>query len=98
MDLLPKSCIEFPVFFDEEELAQLEGSPFKELLEDIQVGIDLIYDDICRLVPEFKQFDLMEYCEVLTIIQSRAFVLKINGVKSLCLVPFADMFNHRYPI
>lgn len=54
MDLLPKSCIEFPIFFDEDELAQLEGSPFKELLEDIQVGIDLIYDDICRLVPAFK--------------------------------------------
>ena len=68
MDLLPKSCIEFPIFFDEGELSELEGSPFKELLEDIQVGIDLIYDDICRLVPAFKQFDLMEYCEVLTII------------------------------
>jgi hypothetical protein len=35
MDLLPKSCLEFPIFFDEEELAQLDGSPFKELLEDI---------------------------------------------------------------
>jgi len=40
----------------------------------------------------------MEYCEVLTIIQSRAFVLKINQVKCLSLVPFADMYNHRYPI
>jgi len=28
LDILPQECVDFPIFFTEEELGYLEGSPF----------------------------------------------------------------------
>jgi len=53
LDILPKNFSNFPVFFEEDDKAWLEGSPFleqiKEKIEDIKVDYDLI----CKEVPEY---------------------------------------------
>lgn len=54
LDILPKSCVDFPIFFTEEERSWLKGSPFLnqiyEKIEDIKVDYNLI----CKEVPEFE--------------------------------------------
>ena len=97
LDILPKSCVDFPIFFTEEEKSWLKGSPFlnqiHEKIEDIKVDYNLI----CKEVPDFEQFPLREYSECRVMVSSRIFGITVNGVKTDGFVPLADMLNHKRP-
>ena len=97
LDILPKSCVDFPIFFTEDERSYLKGSPFLsqifEKIEDIKVDYNLI----CKEVPEFSEFPLKEYSECRVMVSSRIFGITVNGVKTDGFVPLADMLNHRRP-
>ena len=54
------------------------------------------YDVICQCCPEYKQFQFQEFCEVMALINSRAFDVTIGGKESFTMVPYADMLNHSY--
>jgi histone-lysine N-methyltransferase SETD3 len=53
LEILPKTCSSFPIFFDEEERSWLAGSPFldqvMEKIDDIQED----YDTIAAIAEEF---------------------------------------------
>ena len=46
-------------------------------------------------MPEYKQFTLKEYAEIMMIVSSRIFSFRVDGVEMKGLVPFADMVNHQ---
>jgi len=58
-------------------------------------NIEHDYDLICEEVPEYKQFTLKEYAEIMMMVTSRIFTYKVDGVKIYGLVPYADMLNHQ---
>jgi len=97
LDILPKSFVDYPIFFTEEERAFLKGSPFllqiHEKIEDIKTDYNLI----CKEVPDFAQFSIREYSEARVMVSSRIFGITVNGVKTDGFVPLADMLNHRRP-
>lgn len=97
LDILPKGLGDFPIFFTEEELAYLKGSPFLDQVHEKIEDIKTDYDFICREVPEFSQFTLKDYSEVRMIVSSRIFGITVNGVKTDGFVPLADMLNHKRP-
>ena len=68
IELLPKSVSEFPIFFEDEELKYLDGSPLQEYVEETRASIQMVYEKICQLVPDFQIFDFSEYCETMILI------------------------------
>lgn len=97
LDILPKECVDFPIFFTEDQLAYLAGSPFLKLIEEKKEDIKSDYDLICKEVPDFAQFNLTEYSEVRMMTCSRIFGITVDGVKTDGFVPYADMLNHKRP-
>ena len=54
MDILPKDCKDFPIFFTEEEKQWLIGSPFLTQIEEKIEDIEKDYKLICKEVPEYS--------------------------------------------
>ena len=55
------------------------------------------YELIKSCVPEFESVDLETYWEMRTLVSSRHYGIVVGGKKTMAMVPFADMFNHKYP-
>ena len=94
-DLRPKIFSKFPIFYTNEELHYLLGSPFLNQIINKINDIKKDFWKICEHNPSFKNFTLKEFARV--IISSRIFVISINNVKKDVLVPFADLLNHKRP-
>jgi histone-lysine N-methyltransferase SETD3 len=97
LDILPKDYSNFPIFYTEEELKLLEGSPFLNTILDKKEDIKKDYDDICMKIPEFSIYTFKEFCEIRMAVSSRIFCVKIDGKKTDVLAPLADMLNHKRP-
>lgn len=90
------------IFFNTEEMHELEGSNLHLLTEKLKHQIKVDYNHIFpKLFLEFPEvftsegdFGIAQYKWALATIWSRAFDLTINGQKQRVLVPFADLFNH----
>jgi histone-lysine N-methyltransferase SETD3 len=97
LDILPKSYNNFPVFYQPEEFNELEGSPFLEQIyqkiNDIKTDYNLIY----KAEPDFKKYSFEEFMQMRMAVSSRIFGIKVNGRKTDCLAPLADMLNHKRP-
>ena len=52
---------------------------------------------ICREVPEFKKFDVNKYMYFRALLNSRIYSFVIKQKRTLGLVPYADMINHKDP-
>lgn len=96
-DLLPKNFSNFPIFYTDEELNYLIGSPFLNQIIDKKSDIKKDYLKLCEHIPYFKNFSLKEFMEARAIISSRIFGISINNTKTDVLVPFADLLNHKRP-
>ena len=58
--------------------------------------MDETYNTICDELSEFTEFDKKEFFQIMTLIHSRIITVQIEQVVEIkCLVPFADMLNHR---
>ena len=56
------------------------------------------YNTICDEVSEFTEFDKKDFLEIMTLIHSRIITVQVDEETDMkCLVPFADMLNHRQP-
>ena len=75
----------------------MDGSPFRDQIEEKIVDIKADYDLICREVPEYSQFPLREYSEIRMMVSSRIFGIQFEGVKTDGFVAYADMLNHKRP-
>ncbi len=86
-----------PIFFDEEELGLLKGSMCLDKIAERKDSLRAEYDNICRYVPSFSQYDYNEFVWARLVVITRIFGLVINGTKTDGLVPMADMLNHKRP-
>ena len=96
-DLLPKDFSNFPIFYTDNELNFLKGSPFLNQILDKKSDIKKDYLKLCEYIPLFNQFTLNQFMEARMIISSRIFGISINNNKTDVLVPYADLLNHKRP-
>jgi hypothetical protein len=96
------------MFFTEEELAEFQNS---SLITNTKARIEnskMHYEQISKILwPEedsweeplfnVKKFSLKQWQWSLSMLWSRAFSVKIDGIPMGSLVPFADMFNAMDP-
>ena len=96
-DLLPKDFSNFPIFYTDNELNYLKGSPFLNQILDKKSDIKKDYLKLCEYIPLFNQFTFNQFMEARMIISSRIFGISINNNKTDVLVPYADLLNHKRP-
>lgn len=96
-DILPADFGNFPIFWDEEQMSWLEGSPLVQQIKDRKRNIRSDYDSLCRAAPEFARFSYDTFLWCRTAVGSRNFGISVNGGKRTAMVPFADMLNHFRP-
>ena len=96
-DLLPKDYSNFPIFYTQNELQYLTGSPFMNLIINKKIDMEMDYNKLCENIDNFSQFSFDKFCKARCIISSRVFGITIHNVKTDALVPFADLLNHRRP-
>jgi len=53
-EILPASCHNYPIFFDDNELAELKGSPFAAVIQERQ---DNLYNDWGTIKGIIHQFN-----------------------------------------
>jgi len=95
--ILPKDYGNFPIFWNEEQLSWLKGSPIIDDILDRKRNMETDYDEVCRVCPEFRRFSFNEFLEIRTAVGSRNFGIVIHGNKRTAMVPFSDMLNHYRP-
>ena len=96
-DLLPKDYTNFPIFYKNNELEYLKGSPFYAQILEKKEDIKKDYNKLCEHLPDFNQFSFSKFCKARVLISSRIFGISINSKKTDVLVPFADLLNHKRP-
>ena len=92
---LPKSYLNFPIFYTEKELNILEGTKFKKLINEKKEEIKKDYEILCQKIELFSQYSFEQFCKIRCIISSRLFGLIIKGKKNDIIAPFADLLNHK---
>ncbi|KAL4487539.1 hypothetical protein ABPG72_007059 [Tetrahymena utriculariae] len=97
LDILPSDYNQFPIFFSEDDLSWLKGSPFQNQVREKKADVKRDYDDICSVAPEFAENTFEDFCWARMTASSRVFGLQINEQKTDAFVPLADMLNHRRP-
>eukprot|EP00924_Labyrinthula_sp_SR-Ha-C_P009023 maker-scaffold_2-snap-gene-10.0-mRNA-1 protein AED:0.00 eAED:0.00 QI:192/1/1/1/1/1/2/98/596 len=96
--ILPSDYSNFPIFWTDEKLCWLRGSPILKDIEERKETMKRDYLEICKIIPTFKDtfsFDL--FLEVRTAVGSRNFGIIVNNEKRTAMVPYADMLNHLRP-
>jgi len=97
IDTLPQHYRNMPIFFEEDELAELKGSFTIKMIEDRKISLKLEYDNICKHVPEFSRFHYLEFFWARLAVITRIFGFEVNKRKTDGLVAMADMLNHKRP-
>ena len=96
-DILPKNFSNFPIFYTDNELKYLKGSPFLNQIIEKKYDIKRDYLKLCERIPVIKNYSIEEFMEARMIISSRIFGISINNNKTDVLVPYADLLNHKRP-
>lgn len=97
LDTLPTDFESVPLFFSQEQLDWLKGSPFLEQVKEKKADMKKDYNAICKVAPEFSEFPFEQFCWARLCASSRIFGIEIHGKKTDAFVPLADMLNHRRP-
>ncbi len=96
IDALPASFPEHPFFFDAATLRELEGTGLARVLEERRASLARDHEALRAALPDW-QHTLDAFTWARLVIVSRVFGLTLDGVPTRCLVPLADMLNHRRP-
>ncbi|HVG57304.1 MAG TPA: SET domain-containing histone-lysine N-methyltransferase [Hyalangium sp.] len=97
LDSLPKSFPCHPFFYDERELALLQGSVAPGLVRSTREGLKAEHALLCKHVPGFERFTLDAFVWAHFAVVTRTFSVLRSGTEVACLVPFADMINDGRP-
>lgn len=96
-EILPSDYDSMPIFFSEEDLNWLKGSPFLNQVRDKISDLRKDYESIISVAPQFESNSFKDFCWARMTAASRIFGIVINEVKTDAFVPLADMLNHRRP-
>src|SRR6218665_91419 len=97
LDSLPEAFPHLPLFYGETERAHLKGWLELTLLEFQAQSLQNDYQQLREKVPGYERFTLDEFVWARLSVSSRLFGVKKGGLLGPCLVPLADMLNHRRP-
>ena len=97
LNILPQSYSNFPIFFSDDDLEILAGSPFLDQINEKRADIMEDYRSICSADPTFKQYTIEEFSKTRMAVSSRIFSIEVKGKDTDAFVPLADMLNHRRP-
>ncbi|RKH07087.1 SET domain-containing histone-lysine N-methyltransferase [Corallococcus carmarthensis] len=95
LDVLPRAFPHLPLFFDARELSLLKGS---STLREVARWKELMltrYAELAASVPGFTRFTPDAFLWAQHVLISRTFGLTVEGRLIRCVVPVADMLNHR---
>jgi hypothetical protein len=85
-----------PIFWSNDELSELMGSPLLEEIFQKRSQWETLYDTIIQLYQPFPQETTFEeFLQAKCLVGSRAFRLGSDDVDHVGMVPLADMLNHR---
>ena len=90
---LPKECENFPIFYGEQEMRELKGSPLFEAVEQRRFEIESDFKSLLQKDIGFK-ITYEDFCWARMVVCSRIFGIVIGEQKTDALVPLADMLNH----
>jgi histone-lysine N-methyltransferase SETD3 len=97
LDSLPEAFPHLPLFFSEQERALLKGSFVPTLLAFQAQSLQQEHALLCQKVAGYDRFSLDDFVWARLSVSSRTFGLQVGGLQGRCLVPLADMLNHRRP-
>ncbi len=92
LNILPTHYHTMPIFFSDQELMWLEGSPFLNQVVDKKNDLKKDYDAIMGIAPEIGEYGFEEFCLARMSASSRIFGIVINNVKTDAFVPYAGFF------
>jgi hypothetical protein len=96
--ILPQTLHNMPIFWTDEELAELTGSYIVQQIYDRNQAIIDDYNAICTIAPQMLSIaTVQEFQWARMCVCSRNFGLCISGIRTSALVPHADMLNHYRP-
>lgn len=93
LDLLPSNYSSMPIFFSDEELSWLEGSPFLTQVYDKKCDLKKDYEAIQEVAPEINEYAFEEFCWARMSASSRIFGIVINNAKTDAFVPYAGIIR-----
>jgi histone-lysine N-methyltransferase SETD3 len=97
-DILPPTLSNMPIFWNNEELALLEGSYLLTQIDERNAAIETDYQAICELYPGFSDTaTLDDFKWARMCVCSRNFGIVVDGIRTSAMVPYADMLNHYRP-
>jgi hypothetical protein len=91
---LPRRMPGIPLFFTERELALLEGSAAGDLARARRQSLEQEYATLCEHIGGIDTFSLDEFLTAHAIVGSRSFSIEVFGVRTVALVPLADLIDH----
>ena len=94
LDMLPASLPTFPLFFEARELDLLRGSSALDTIAERRARLREEHSLLRELVPALADLSLADYSWARAVVTSRNFGVKIDGHKTRCMVPLADLLNH----
>jgi len=97
IDCLPVHYRNMPIFFDNDELQELQGSFTLEMIQNRKISLKMEYDAIAKFCPEFARFHHLDFVWARLAVITRIFGFEIGTYKTDGLVPMADMLNHKRP-
>lgn len=97
IDILPKKFETIPLFFNDDQRNELEGSMAIKKIDDRIESLRMEYDALCENIPEYTQWSHDDFVWARLVVITRIFGLVINDVKTDGLVAMADMLNHKRP-
>lgn len=97
VDVLPKSFPTHPFYFEDHELALLEGSFLWGMVEFQRKLLADRYQHLCERLPGFDRFSFQEFSWAHFAVVSRTFNMSRGEPQAPCLVPLADMINDGRP-
>ena len=79
LDMYPKSCSNFPVFYTKEELEFLKGSKFIEKVRQKVLKIESDYKLLSEVLPDFgENYSYDEFSRAMMLTSSRIFGFHIG--------------------
>lgn len=94
LDTLPLAFPHVPLFFGEDELAELKGSMTRFLIQHRRASLAEEYRNLCESVEGFSRFTPQQFVWARVAVITRTFGFAMDGRDTEGLVPLADMLNH----
>jgi len=97
IDILPEEYDTIPLFFNDEQRSELEGSMSLDKIRDRHQSLRMEYNNLLDNVAMFSEFTYESFVWARLVVITRIFGMVIDGEKTEGLVPMADMLNHKRP-